>query len=107
MLDGVKTGTSSIDDGEYQAEQEMFETVGERQWLIDEFEMPIALIEYTAVERVPFAKVDWEFVQSEGEGYASVEQWQTEHSKFWRQFGVEVNRDTEVICYSFEIIQVI
>lgn len=105
VLDGIKTGTSSVDDGEYQAEHELFETVGERQWLVDEFEKPIALIEYTAIEWVPFSKIGWEFVQSEGEGYQSVAEWQKDHSQFWKQFGVEVRPDTEVICYSFKVIE--
>lgn len=105
VIAGAKTGTSSIDDGEYAEANETFETVGERQWLIDEIGNPIALIEYTAVEWVPFSKVSWEFVESEGEGFESIEHWQTEHREFWKRFGVEVTADTDVICYSFKVIE--
>ena len=57
VLSRKKTGTSSVDDGEYAAKNEPFETVGEREWLVDELGQPIALIEYTTIERVPFKDV--------------------------------------------------
>lgn len=107
VLSGKKTGTSSVDDGEYSREQESFETVGERQWLVDEFGQPIALIEYTAIEWVPFKDVSWGFVVSEGEGFTSVEHWQESHKAFWSECGIDVNPDTQVICYSFRVLEVI
>lgn len=106
VLSGKKTGTSSVDDGEYAAENESFETVGERQWLVDEVGKPIALIEYTAIDWVPFKDVSWDFVVSEGEGFTSVAHWQDSHRAFWSDFGIEVNPDTEVICYSFRVLEV-
>jgi uncharacterized protein YhfF len=107
VLSGKKTGTSSVDDGEYASEKEPFETVGEREWLVDEFGRPIAVIEYTAIERVPFKDVSWEFVVSEGEGFTSVEDWQESHRSFWSECGIQVNPDTEVICYSFKVLEVV
>ncbi len=106
VLSGKKTGTSAIDDGEYAAEHESFETVGERQWLVDEVGQPIALIEYTAIDWVPFKDVSWEFVVSEGEGFKSVEHWQESHKAFWSGFGLDVHPDTKVICYSFKVLEV-
>ena len=107
VLSGKKTGTSSVDDGEYAEEQESFETVGDKEWLLDEFGQPIAVIEYTAIERVPFKDVSWEFVVSEGEGFSSVEDWQESHRTFWSECGIQVKPDTEVICYSFRVLDVI
>jgi uncharacterized protein YhfF len=107
VLSGVKTGTSSVDDGEYAQENEAFETVGERQWLVDDAGKPIALIEYTAIDWVPFKDVSWDFVRSEGEGYTSVQQWQDSHAAFWSEFGIAVNPETEVICYSFKVLEVV
>jgi uncharacterized protein YhfF len=107
VLSRKKTGTSSVDDGEYAAKNEPFETVGEREWLVDELGQPIALIEYTTIERVPFKDVSWEFVVSEGEGFTSVEDWQESHKAFWSECGIQVNPDTEVICYSFRVLDVI
>jgi uncharacterized protein YhfF len=107
VLSGVKTGTSSVDDGEYAQENEAFETVGERQWLVDDAGKPIALIEYIAIDWVPFKDVSWDFVRSEGEGYTSVQQWQDSHAAFWSEFGIEVNPETEVICYSFKVLEVV
>jgi uncharacterized protein YhfF len=107
VLSGKKTGTSSVDDGEYAQEQESFETVGERQWLVDEVGKPIALIEFTAVDWVPFKDVTWEFVVSEGEAFASIEHWQESHKAFWSDCGIAVNPNTEVICYSFKVLKII
>ena len=105
VLSGVKTGTSSVDDGEYAAEGEAFETVGERQWLIDGQDKPVALIEFTKIEWVPFSEVSMDFAASEGEGFQSVEEWQTVHQEFWMSYGIEVLPTTEVICYSFRVVQ--
>ena len=106
VLSGKKTGTSSIDDGEYAAEGEVFEQAGERNWLVDGERKPIALIEYTAVRWVPFDQVDLDFVRSEGEGYESVEQWRADHRSFWSQVcNIDVTSDTQVICYSFKVVE--
>lgn len=106
VLSGEKTGTSSVDDGEYEAEGEAFERPGEREYLIDAEGKPLALIEYTAVEWVPFEQVSWQFVQSEGEGYESVEHWRTDHRAFWTDVcGIEITNQTPVICYNFKVIE--
>ena len=105
VLAGHKTGTSSIDDGEYAEEQEDYETVGEQNWLVDGQGEPIALVEYTAVEWVPFKDVTWDFVVSEGEGFTSVEHWQEVHHAFWSECGITVTPETEVICYSFKVLE--
>lgn len=105
VLEGIKTGTSSVDDGEYAEEGEEFETVGERQWLVDGTGKPLALLEFTKIEWVPFCEVSMEFAASEGEGFESVEEWQATHKEFWTRFGIEVLPTTEVICYSFRVIQ--
>ena len=107
VLSGKKTGTSSVDDGEYSKEQEPFETVGEKEWLVDELGQPIALLEYTSIERVPFKDVSWDFVASEGEGFTSVEHWQDSHRAFWSECGIQVNPESEVICYSFRVLEVV
>lgn len=107
VLSGLKTGTSSVDDGEYAREHEPFEITGEKQWLVDDLGEPIALIEFTSIEWVPFKDVSWDFVVSEGEGFTSLEHWQESHKNFWSEYGINVNSDTEVICYSFKVLQVI
>lgn len=105
VLGGIKTGTSSVDDGEYAQENEEFETVGEKQWLIDGAGKPIALIEYTSIDWVPFSEVSMDFVLSEGEGFQSLEEWQIAHKAFWSTFGLEVSPTTKIICYSFRVLE--
>lgn len=105
VLAGIKTGTSSVDDGEYAAEQELFEVAGEQQWLVDADQKPLALIEFTSVEWIAFNKVPWDFVVSEGEGFKSVEHWQDSHKEFWSSLGINIEPSTEVICYRFRLVR--
>lgn len=105
VLTGIKTGTSSVDDGEYAQEQEPFEVAGEKQWLVGADQKPLALIEFTSVEWIAFKNVPWDFVVSEGEGFTSVEHWQSVHKQFWSEFGIEVTPETDVICYTFKVLR--
>lgn len=107
VLSGVKTGTSSVDDGEYASENESFEVVGEKQWLVDQNNKPIALVEFTSIDWTLFKDVPFEFVVSEGEGFATVEQWRESHRTFWEDQGVNVTPETEVICYSFRVLEIL
>lgn len=107
VLSGVKTGTSSVDDGEYASEKESFEVVGEKQWLVDQNNKPISLVEFTSIDWTLFKDVPFEFVVSEGEGFATVEQWQESHRTFWEDQGVNVTPETEVICYSFRVLEIL
>ncbi|MFC7719990.1 ASCH domain-containing protein [Nonomuraea recticatena] len=70
VLSGAKTGTAGLLEHDYRAEGEELERAGERLALVDDDDQPIAVIEVTAVEVVPFGEVTWEFADSEGRGTA-------------------------------------
>lgn len=44
---------------------------------------------------------------SEGEGFTSVDHWRQEHKGLWEASGIAVSPDTEVICYSFKVLDVL
>ena len=53
-----------------------------------------------AFDRVPF-----EFAAAEGEGFTSVEDWQTGHRAFYAELGHEVRADEPVVCAWFQVIE--
>lgn len=95
--------TAGLLEHDYRAEGEEPERVGERLALVDDDRARIAVIEVTAVEVVPFDSVTWEFADSEGEGYRSVEHWATSHRRFWNGLGYDVDDTTDVVCVSFRL----
>ncbi|MEV0586494.1 ASCH domain-containing protein [Nonomuraea sp. NPDC050310] len=103
VLAGVKTGTSSVLEHDYRAEGEAVEHVGERLVLVDDDGGRLAEVEVTAAEVVPFAAVTWEFAESEGEGFRSVEHWGEAHRAFWTAAGYEIDEHTEIVCVNFRL----
>lgn len=103
VMSGAKTGTASLLEYDYHAENEELEHVGERLALVDDNDGRLAEVEVTAVEVVRFNEVTWEFAESEGEGFRSVEHWAETHRRFWSAAGYEVHDNTEVVCMSFRL----
>ncbi|MGV9303145.1 ASCH domain-containing protein [Nonomuraea sp. NPDC003727] len=104
VLSGAKTGTAGLLAHDYRAENEELEHVGERLALVDDDDHRLAEVEVTGVKVVPFRQVTWDFAQSEGEGYRSVEHWGEVHRRFWNDAGYEVDDTTEVVCMSFRLV---
>ena len=102
VLAGEKTATAGLWE-DYVAEEEALEEVGERQALLDSDGNVVAVVEVTRVEVVRYADVTSEFVEAEGEGFSSLDEWREEHESFWESFEVSVDDDTEVVCLWFEV----
>ena len=77
VLAGHKTATAGLLRGDYQAEDEAVEHVGEHLVLIDNGGGAVARVEVTGVEVVAFDAVTWEFAAAEGEGFVSIDDWRT------------------------------
>ncbi len=103
-LSGAKQGTAGLLELDYHAENEPLERVGERLALVGDAGAQVATVEVTGVTQVPFAEVSWEFADSEGEGYTSIDGWRESHRRYWRAEGYEVNDDTTVVCLSFRLV---
>ena len=83
ILEGTKTTTAST-LVEYEVDGEALPVVGTRQTVIDSGDVPVAVIEITAVEFVRLASVALQHALDEGEGYTTVAQWRSAHEAFWQ-----------------------
>jgi len=84
ILAGKKTATAGL-LAEYEREPELepIPKVGDRAFVVDSEERPVALIETTEVRIIRAAEVDLQLALDEGEGFLSVADWRTAHEKFW------------------------
>lgn len=104
MLAGEKVATAGHWRTDYVDEGELLDTVGERQVLLGQADEPVALIEITRVERIPFVEVPWEFAQAEGEGFESIQHWRDLHRRFYAEQGVEIADDDPMVCVWFDVV---
>ena len=104
VLAGKKVATVGLWQEGYVDEGEALDTVGERQVLLGNEDEPLAVIEVTRVDRVPFAEVTWEFAEAEGEGFTSVEDWRDRHRAFYAREGLTVTDDTLIVCLWFHLL---
>jgi len=112
ILSGSKTSTSSL-ELEYQRANEPLPAVGQRSAVLDSAGRRVTVIETTEVRIVRLADIDLRHALDEGEGDESVEQWRSEHEKFWHSAEVRaeigdpnftVNDDTLVVAQRFRLI---
>jgi uncharacterized protein YhfF len=103
VLAGKKVATAGI-VAEYDAEGEQVETVGEELVLVDDDTRPVGRITITRVEVVAFGEVSWEFAQSEGEGFTSIEDWRTRHGAYWLREGWILDDTTPIACIWFRLL---
>jgi len=112
ILSGSKTSTSSL-ELEYQRANEPLPAVGQRSAVLDSAGRRVTVIETTEVRIVRLADIDLRHALDEGEGHESVEQWRSEHEKFWHSAEVRaeigdpnftVNDDTLVVAQRFRLI---
>lgn len=100
VLAGRKRATAGLVD-EYEEDGEVIEHVGERLALLDNAGRPLATVEITQVDVLPFASVPWSFAAAEGEGDADLEEWRTEHRRYWESTGHSVDDETPIVCLTF------
>jgi uncharacterized protein YhfF len=105
VLNDEKVATAGLWREEYDSGDEPVETVGERQVMLDSDGQPVARIEVVRVEVHSFACVPWEFAQSEGEGFTSIEDWRRRHRGYYAEHGVVVDDDDPVVCTWFRLVE--
>jgi uncharacterized protein YhfF len=69
---------------EYEFEHEALPYVGQRSIVVDSNNRPVCVIETVEVLIVPLGEVGYQHVVDEGEGHATVSDWQRGHESFWR-----------------------
>ena len=103
-LAGTKHATAGLLAVDYEPDDEEIDFVGERQVLLDSTDQPVAVVEVTRVEVHPFDQVPFEFADAEGEGFTSVDHWQSGHRSFYAALGHEVQNDEPVVCVWFRVV---
>ena len=101
---GTKVATGTLWQRDYVDEDEVIEVVGERQALLGDDDRVAAIIEITRVETHRFLDVPWEFAESEGEGFRSIEDWRERHRSYFGDLGIEVDDEMEFVCVWFRIV---
>jgi len=104
-LAGTKIATGTLRQRDYANEGEAIEVVGERQALLGDDDRIVAIIEITRVETYRFVDVPWEFAESEGEGFRSIEDWREGHRSYFANVGVEVDDDMSFVCVWFRVVE--
>lgn len=106
VLDGEKTATASAAD-DYAGEDDPLPEVGALSIVLDGSGRPRALIGTTEVRVVAFDEVDADHAAAEGEGDGSLEQWRTEHERFFTdhdRLGRGFRRDMPVVLERFRLL---
>jgi uncharacterized protein YhfF len=97
VLRGEKTATAGL-YGEDPVSQP-----GQRFYLVDFDDKPVAVVETTAVRVVRAADIDLEFARDEGEGFESVADWRAAHERFWSDH--EITDDTLILAERFRLVE--
>lgn len=104
-LAGTKVATGDLWQQGYVDEGEAVEEVGERLALLDDDDQAAAIIEITRVEMHRFDEVPWEFAQSEGEGFRSIEDWRDGHRSYYVKHGVDADDSSIFVCLWFRLVE--
>ncbi|MEV7692010.1 ASCH domain-containing protein [Microbacterium sp. NPDC089189] len=108
VLSGIKTGTaSSLWD--YEHADEPLPQAGEFSIILDGAGEPRAVIETTAIEIVPFDRVDAAHAHAEGEGDRTLAHWCEVHERYWRAHSENPRgyaADMPVVCERFRLVWV-
>ncbi|WP_369185258.1 ASCH domain-containing protein [Streptomyces sp. Y1] len=104
VLAGRKTTTTGL-LADYAKESEHLEHPGERLALLDDHGRPVAVIEITGIEVLPFDAVTWEHAHAEGEGFTSLDDWRAGHRRYWHALGTTAEDRTPVVCLAFRLVR--
>jgi uncharacterized protein YhfF len=107
VLAGRKRATASL-PVEYTSLGEPLPKTGDLSIILDGKGDPVAIIERTAVDLVPFQSVDEEFANCEGEGDGSLGYWREAHTWYFNgvcaRLGGTLEQSTPVLCQRFRLV---
>jgi uncharacterized protein YhfF len=107
VLEEKKTATSS-NYTLYELEEEALPYTGQHNIILDGKDNPVAIVETTFVEIVPFHEVTEEHAYLEGEGDRSLNYWREVHEVFFTKELKAIERDfnptTPVVCERFKLV---
>jgi len=107
VLAGKKRATASL-PVEYTSLGEALPKSGDMSIILNGTGDPVAIIEWTSVDLVPFHAVDAEFAAYEGEGDGSLAYWRDAHTWYFSQIckrlGGKLEDRTLVLCQRFKVV---
>jgi uncharacterized protein YhfF len=107
VLAGRKRATTSL-PVEYASLEERLPTSGDLSVVVRGDGRPVALIERTHVECVPFGEVGEDYAAVEGEGDGTLGYWREAHAQYFTNVCVRLGGDfdehTRVLCQMFQVI---
>jgi uncharacterized protein YhfF len=107
VLAGKKRATASL-AVEYTSLGEALPKAGDLSIILNGTGSPVAIIERTSVEVVPFHAVTAEFAATESEGDGSLKYWQEAHTWYFGQvcerLGGRLEATTPVLCQCFKMV---
>lgn len=107
VLAGQKRATTSLAE-EYTALGEPLPQAGNLSIIVRGDGRPVALVECTRVDTVPFEDVDERFAATEGEGDGSLAYWRAVHLEYFgelcKRLGGKFEPHMPVICQVFRVI---
>ncbi len=106
VLAGTKAATAAL-VWEYELEGVPLTAAGELEIVLNSTGEPVCILEYTAIEVVPFDQVTAEFAAREGEGDRTLEWWRNAHWNYFSRrcavIGREPAMDMPVVCQQFRV----
>lgn len=107
VVTGKKTATSSSLIS-YTYEEERMPVVNQYDVVLDGFDQPVAIIQYTKIEIMPIKEVSNLFASLEGEGDLSLSYWYNVHKKFFtaelEAWGKQFSDELLIACQTFKVV---
>ena len=107
VLTGKKRATTSL-PAEYTSLGEALPKAGDMSIVLDGTGEPVAIIERTSVDLMPFDAVTAEFAAREGEGDGSLQYWREAHTWYFGQVCErlcgKLEDKTPVLCQCFKLV---
>ena len=104
ILHGQKRATAGLLIGDYEAEGEPIEHVGELLAIVNNDGKHVGTMKVTRVEVLRFADVPDEFALAEAEGDMNSADFRASHLAYWTRVGETVTDDTLVVTVYFDLL---
>lgn len=107
VVKGIKRATSSS-LWWHEASKEPIPKVGDLNLVTDWYANPVAIIETTKIDIVPYNLITAEYAKIEGEGDQSLVYWQKVHWAYYHRelapFNLSPQKDMPIVCEQFRCI---
>ena len=104
ILHGQKRATAGLLIGDYEAEGEPIEHVGELLAIVNNDGKHVGTMKVTRVEVLRFADVPDEFALAEAEGDLNAADFRASHLAYWTRVGQTVTDDTLIVTVYFDLM---